>query len=95
MNTQRFELTTNHPSSSYGQPVLVVDGQAYGPADVVPGQPIEQTAAWWVREGASHLSPEQFALAVKFCALIGMDISLQPEPARDKNLLSEIFGDDR
>lgn len=26
-------LTTDHPASSYGQPVAVVDGQVYGPGD--------------------------------------------------------------
>jgi hypothetical protein len=31
-------LTTDHPASSYGIPVLVMDGAAYGPADVVPGE---------------------------------------------------------
>jgi len=29
-------LTTEHASSSYGRPVLVVDGQAYGPGDRLP-----------------------------------------------------------
>jgi len=29
-------LTIDHPSSSYGLPVLVIDGQAYGPADETP-----------------------------------------------------------
>lgn len=28
-------LTTDHAASSYGQPVLVVDGRAYGPNDTV------------------------------------------------------------
>ena len=31
------ELTTNHPQSDYGLPVLVYDGQAYGPADLHRG----------------------------------------------------------
>ena len=29
-------LTTDHAASSYGQPVLVRDGMAYGPADTLP-----------------------------------------------------------
>jgi len=29
-------LTTEHVASSYGQPVLVLDGQAYGPGDEIP-----------------------------------------------------------
>ena len=37
-------LTTDHPASSYGQPVLIVDGNAYGPADYVPGGPANTTA---------------------------------------------------
>ncbi len=28
-------LTTDHAASSYGQPVLVIDSQAYGPADII------------------------------------------------------------
>jgi hypothetical protein len=28
------ELTTDHPASSYGMPVLVRDGTAYGPGDL-------------------------------------------------------------
>lgn len=30
-------ITTDHSASSYGQPVLVVRGQAYGPGDAVHG----------------------------------------------------------
>lgn len=33
------ELTTEHVASSYGQPVLIVDGVAYEPIDLVDGQP--------------------------------------------------------
>ena len=29
-------LTTEHSASSYGQPVLVIGEQAYGPGDLVP-----------------------------------------------------------
>lgn len=31
-----MELTTNHAASSYGQPVLLIDGIAYGPCDKTP-----------------------------------------------------------
>ena len=31
-----YELTTEHPSSSYGVPVLLVEGQAYGAMDKLP-----------------------------------------------------------
>ena len=29
-------LTTAHAASSYGRPVLVIEGEAYGPADLTP-----------------------------------------------------------
>ena len=32
---RRGRLTTRHSASSYGKPVVVVDGEAYGPADVL------------------------------------------------------------
>jgi hypothetical protein len=41
-------LTTEAAASSYGAPVAVIDGQAYGPADVVPD--MGMTAAELVRE---------------------------------------------
>jgi hypothetical protein len=31
----RAELTTEHAASSHGQPVLVLDGAAYGPEDMI------------------------------------------------------------
>lgn len=34
---RRHVLTTDHPASSHGLPVLLVDGEAYGPADLPPG----------------------------------------------------------
>ena len=41
-----FDLSDEHPSSRYGIPVLVVAGQAFGPADQLPGG---WTAADFVR----------------------------------------------
>ena len=32
---KQYVLTTEHPASSYGQPVLVRDGIAYGAGDVI------------------------------------------------------------
>ena len=32
-------ITTEHAASSYGMPVLVIDGQAYGPGDILPNPP--------------------------------------------------------
>jgi len=40
-------LTTAHAASSYGRPVAVIDGEAYGPADQLPNG---QTAAEVVRD---------------------------------------------
>ena len=37
-------LTTDHAASSYGQPVLIIDGQAYGPADNFYGCTLEVMA---------------------------------------------------
>lgn len=36
-----YELTTEHPSSSYGQPVLVKrgTGEAFGPGDIIKAFP--------------------------------------------------------
>lgn len=36
MNPNTIVLTTAHASSSYGVPVLLVYGDAYGPADMTP-----------------------------------------------------------
>ena len=57
------ELTDEHPTSSYGLPVLVKDGQAYGPADLpnvtiyLPDTQVTwieraRAAGWSVREHA-------------------------------------------
>ena len=32
---QEARLTTDHAASSYGQPVLVLDGDAFGPGDLL------------------------------------------------------------
>ena len=52
--TREATLTTNHAASSYGRPVLVVDGQAYGPVDlalnglrVVAADPAEAERLRW------------------------------------------------
>ena len=44
-------LTTEHSASSYGQPVLVIEGEAYGPGDVLPNGMV---ARQWVRLAWSH-----------------------------------------
>lgn len=51
----RAELTAEHACSSYGQPVLVIAGQAYGPLDLLRLEPLNEydpepgliTAAEW------------------------------------------------
>jgi hypothetical protein len=44
-------LTTAHSSSSYGAPVLVIEGEAYGPADMTPAGVIgaELALTWAAR----------------------------------------------
>lgn len=51
-------LTTDHAASSYGQPVLVVDGVAYSPADPVPAQYMAETGMSPTVWGNIHLCPE-------------------------------------
>lgn len=42
-------LTTVHAASNYGKPVLVIDGMAYGPADMTPaGITAAELARAWV-----------------------------------------------
>jgi hypothetical protein len=65
------ELTTDHPSSSYGIPVLVCeDGTALGPIDLMPYATIAdwpegplQTAVEWVE---AHADEFDSALVAKF-----------------------------
>jgi hypothetical protein len=46
---KRGHLTTDHAASSYGTPVLVMEGEAYGSADVLPFWPqLPMTAAEYV-----------------------------------------------
>jgi hypothetical protein len=44
-------LTTAHAASSYGRPVLVIGGEAYGPADMTPAG---LTAAELLGQWAAH-----------------------------------------
>jgi hypothetical protein len=46
-------VTDEHPASSYGIPVLVIDGQAYGDADVIESEweGDETDAVYWVCTG--------------------------------------------
>jgi len=58
-------LTTDHAMSSDGVPVLVVDGEVYGPGDVLPdGCP----AAAWVQDWSRgpERTPEELEMAGRF-----------------------------
>ncbi len=54
-NVDTITLTTAHSASSYGVPVLVIDGAAYGPQDVTPDG---QLAAHLVRQWATAFALE-------------------------------------
>ena len=65
------ELTTEHAASSYGRPVLVYEGEAFGPDDVLeqPGDAGPLRAGAWVRAWAAdpaRTESEQRA-ATLFC----------------------------
>ena len=40
MDRINITLTRDHAASSYGKPVAVINGQAYGPDDVYDGLPV-------------------------------------------------------
>jgi len=48
---QQIVLTTEHSASSYGVPVAIVGGRAYGPSDVLPA--LQPDPLPWLREAAS------------------------------------------
>ncbi|MEI7879835.1 MAG: hypothetical protein WCI95_03060 [bacterium] len=56
-------LTIDHPTSSYGQPVYILDGVAYGPEDAIPGGGMARGAVDFFR---SSYEGEQGILADKF-----------------------------
>ena len=66
-------LTTEHAASSYGQAVLVIDGAAHGPGDVVTVTVETTTAAeavrGWLWFNRGQLSEEELELAQAFVAL--------------------------
>lgn len=67
-------LTDEHSASSYGQPVLVYKGRAYGPADTVPTDTVFGDESAYrmgqrgVGRGSKTSSPEQLALQAKWDA---------------------------
>lgn len=56
---ETLTLTTAHSASSYGVPVLVIDGEPYGPADLVPGGIIaaDLVDQWAARFSAPNGAP--------------------------------------
>ena len=58
-------LTTDHSASCYGDPVLVLEGVAYGRGDKLPSG---CTAAYLVYNGAKRLSAESNPLVRRFLA---------------------------
>jgi len=58
-------LTTRHAASSYGIPVYVVAGEAYGPDDLVPGAP---PLAW-----LSAPARQDLLVACRNCAILTAD----------------------
>ena len=63
-----IEFTTNHPDSHFGIPALVINGRAFGPADmietedVIASEELCQSAAEFVlnmvRQGDANFDPE-------------------------------------
>lgn len=51
-------LTTAHSSSSYGVPVLVIEGEVYGPGDMTPAgvTGAELVTTWAARFAGPHYS---------------------------------------
>lgn len=60
-----IELTTDHPTSSHGVPVAIVDGAAYGPDDVIGGVPVGSTVYLAVQQPDGH---PDLVLARRFLA---------------------------
>ena len=47
MEPETLTLTTAHSASSYGRPVLVIDGDAYGPGDFFEGTQAADLVRQW------------------------------------------------
>lgn len=59
--TNKLRLTTDHPASNYGIPVMVdAYGTAYGPRDVIPGTGVE---AVWLANGFDPEMERRFIAA--------------------------------
>jgi DNA-binding XRE family transcriptional regulator len=66
---RRAELTTEHAASSYGRPVLVIDGEAYSPFDVAVSDIYIAVASQREREALAaagyRLAPEPWGLRLR------------------------------
>jgi hypothetical protein len=68
------ELTTDHPQSHYGIPVLLIDGKAFGPCDQAPekmqlaGGSAATAGYWlaWLLNGDDDTTPEMVDAAKSF-----------------------------
>lgn len=62
------QLTTEHACSSYGKPVLVMEGVAYGPADILPYWPqLPMSAAEYIYKWALTEGQDGRDAAHAFC----------------------------
>ena len=66
---RRAELTTEHAASSYGRPVLVIDGEAYSPFDVAVSDIYIAVASQREREALAaagyRVAPEPWGLRLR------------------------------
>lgn len=71
-------LTTEHAASSYGLPVLAVDGEPYGPADILPsGEPAVAWVTRWSTEPAR--TADELDMARAFLRQAGLELT-RPAP---------------
>lgn len=52
-------ITSDHPSCSYGQPVVLIDGEPHGPMDLYAGAEVWELVYFWELQ-PDHLEGEQF-----------------------------------
>lgn len=64
-------VTTKHPVLSYGEPIAVIDGELYGPTDLVCTEGRITTAADLVSGWAQlpERTPEEVQLVEKFLSM--------------------------
>lgn len=43
-------ITTDHPACSYGQPVVLIDGEPHGPMDEYCGLPVWEIVYMWEKQ---------------------------------------------